>query len=129
MMAKVDTMPNTCNICGGLVEYIENSKIYGKSYGSGYCYHCTKCNAYVGTHKTSPKVAMGLLANKRMRTLKMNCHDIFDKYWSNAKERNALYRKLAEEMVIPQNECHFGWFDETLLEKALVILKNWEANV
>ena len=54
--------PTECNICGGEVEYIPNKQIYGKSYGSGFCYHCTNCGAYVGTHKPRPKDALGILA-------------------------------------------------------------------
>ena len=53
----MNLQPTGCNICGGKVEYISNDKIYGRRYGSGYCYHCTKCGAYVGTHKSRPRIA------------------------------------------------------------------------
>ena len=45
--------PKVCNICGGDVEYITNDKIYGKKYGSGYCYHCTKCGSKMDGAKMS----------------------------------------------------------------------------
>lgn len=57
--------PTKCNICGGEVEYIPNKFIYGKSYGSGFCYHCCQCGAYVGTHKIRPQEAFGILARER----------------------------------------------------------------
>lgn len=63
--------PTKCNICGGLVKYIPNKEIYGKSYGSGFCYYCTNCGAYVGTHVPQPKVALGILA-KDNEKIKIN---------------------------------------------------------
>ena len=96
----MDLQPKVCNICGGEVEYITNDKIYGKKYGSGYCYHCTKCGAYVGTHKSRPKEAYGILADEQMRRMKMLCHDEFDKLWQTRKERQNLYKRLAKIMHI-----------------------------
>ena len=131
---KVDLHPTICNICGGPVEYIPNSQIYhGHSYGSGWCYHCRSCGAYVGTHTPRPKEALGLLADEEMRTLKMACHQIFDKHWNRRYEagepkhraRQQAYRHLASDMGIPSVECHFGWFDTKKLKKALEILKGW----
>lgn len=46
----INTHPTRCNICGGPVTYGSNARIYGKEYGSGYCYLCERCGAYVGTH-------------------------------------------------------------------------------
>lgn len=119
----VDLYPKKCNLCGGKVEYVPNSKIYGKPYGSGWCYLCTKCKAYVGTHKPRPREAMGILANGIMRQLKMECHEIFDKLWKTQNERRGCYHKLSNKMGIPLKECHFGYFDTKQLMKALKILK------
>ena len=47
--------PTKCNICGGLVKYIPNKEIYGKSYGSGFCYYCTNCGAAQVKIKKSKK--------------------------------------------------------------------------
>ncbi len=124
----VDLHPKKCNLCGGVVEYIPNKKIYGRSYGSGYCYHCRECGAYVGTHVPRPREALGVLANAEMRKKKMDCHAIFDSLWKNGKQRRSRYKRLATEMQIPVEECHFGYFDLRLLDKALGILKSWEEN-
>lgn len=115
--------PTECNICGGEVEYIPNKQIYGKSYGSGFCYHCTNCGAYVGTHKPRPKDALGILATAEMRTMKMKCHDIFDKMWDTPKQRNKMYKWLAKELDMRLEDCHFGYFDMAMLNKAYKILK------
>lgn len=122
--------PTQCNICSGVVKYISNDKIYGKKYGSGFCYHCTNCGAYVGTHKRRPREALGLLANREMRILKIACHETFDKFWKSAenpkKKRQEMYSKLATELQINVNDCHFGYFDLNLLTKSIPILKRWE---
>ena len=136
----IDLQPKICNICNGKVEYITNDKIYGKKYGSGYCYYCKNCGAYVGTHKPRPKEALGLLANEEMRNWKMWCHNLFDVLWKGGriydKEHNKVkeikpkmtrskaYYKLATEMNIPMKECHFGYFNVKQLKQAYAILKN-----
>ena len=119
----IDLHPTICNLCGGKVKLIPNKRIYGKSYGSGYCYFCTKCGAYVGTHKPRPLEAMGILANEQMRKLKMECHEMFDKLWTTQNERRGCYHKLANRMGIHLSECHFGYFNIRQLNEALQILK------
>ncbi len=118
--------PTTCNLCGGHVVYTSNAKIYGKEYGSGRCYLCKNCGAYVGTHKPRPQEAMGLLADSEMRELKKACHALFDPLWQGKpkahKKRNDLYYWLSTQMYIPREECHFGYFDTGRLKTALKIL-------
>lgn len=136
----IDLQPTKCNICGGEVEYVSNEKVYGKKYGSGYCYLCTQCKAYVGTHKPRPKEALGLLANEEMRNWKMWCHSQFDRLWKTGYKlndrktkpieikprmtRKKAYSYLAKEMNIPMKECHFGYFNVKQLKRAYAILKN-----
>lgn len=129
----MELKPTNCNICGcDTVIYTSNKVIYGKEYGSGKCYYCTNCGAYVGTHKPRPDEALGLLATKEMRDMKMKCHDLFDATWKNketrkeqCEARNAAYERLAKELNIDINECHFGWFDMDMLDKAYDLLIKW----
>ncbi|MBQ7818518.1 MAG: hypothetical protein IJ341_02355 [Bacteroidales bacterium] len=114
--------PTVCNLCGGEVEFISNSLIYGKPYGSGYCYYCTSCGAYVGTHKPRPKDALGILANNEMREMKKKCHAIFDTMWTSHKERSKQYAWLAKRLGIKVQDCHFGHFDLETLNLAYTIL-------
>lgn len=123
----IEKYPKWCNICGGKVIYTSNAKVYhGKEYGSGKCYLCTECGAYVGTHEPRPKEALGLLANERMRKAKMACHDIFDSKWKGKnqarKKRNEMYAWLADKLGIKVEDCHFGHFDMDMLIKAYYIL-------
>ena len=126
----INQYPKTCNLCGGEVEYISNAEIYGRKYGSGYCYHCKKCGAYVGTHKPWPKKAMGILANEEMREWKKKCHALFDPFWKESKSkqrrRRNLYVRLAGEMEIDVKDCHFGYFDLNQLKYAYKILEQWK---
>lgn len=124
-MSKYIKEPKICNICGGEVEYTSNSLIYGREYGNGKCYLCKKCGAYTGTHNGT-KIALGILADKQMRQMKVKCHDKFDKMWENSKQRNKLYTKLAEEMNMDREHCHFGHFNLYELEKAYNKLTIWE---
>ena len=125
----VELMPKTCNICGGEVEFVPNTKIYGRflKYGSksGYCYHCKECGAVVGTHIADPRKALVILADENMRKLRQKNHDMFDKFWRNKAERKECYDKLAAEMGIPTEECHFGYFDADQLNSAYTILIKW----
>lgn len=123
----IDLHPTVCNICGGKVVWISNDIIYGKLYGSGYMYFCTKCHAYVGTHNNRPRKAMGILANKEMRKWKVRCHKLFDSMWYNSKQRDYLYNKLADELNISVYDCHFGYFDIPMLQKSYDILKKWRS--
>lgn len=117
-----DLFPTRCNLCGGHVIFTSNAKIYGKEYGSGKCYLCMECGAYVGTHKPRPKEAFGILADGPMRKGKRICHDLFDSMWAEAKsprqKRRELYEWLAGELDIALEDCHFGYFDLETLRKA-----------
>ena len=114
------------------MEYISNAQIYGRQYGSGFCYRCRSCGAYVGTHKPQPRKALGILANTEMREWKQKCHNQFDPFWQEHKDkqrrRKNLYIRLAGEMGIDVRDCHFGYFDLDQLKTAYRILEKWWEN-
>ena len=119
--------PKVCNLCGGDVKLVNNSVIYGKSYGNGKAYLCQKCGAYVGVVPGFSNRALGILANSKMRSLKVACHALFDPYWQSHKmSRSEAYRRLAADMNLEVRDCHFGYFDEPTLKKALFIVASWE---
>lgn len=128
-----------CPYCGGKVIYTSNSYIYhGKTYGNGMCYVCTDCFASVGVHGTKhgkywdknepSRNALGILATGDMKHAKMRDHDLFDSYWREKKNKGArkeAYQRLANEMNIPVEQCHFGWFNLDDLNRAYDILIQW----
>lgn len=127
----VDLHPNTCNICYGKVIFTSNKIVYGREYGSGKCYHCANCGAYVATHKPRPTEAMGLLANDEMRELRKRLHEIFDSKWKyettykkRRYKRKKSYEELAHKLGISVDDCHFGYFDLDTLYEVQKILVN-----
>lgn len=131
----INLKPTTCNLCNGEVIFTSNKMVYGKEYGSGKMYYCLQCGAYVGTHEPRPTEALGLLADKEMRDMKMKCHDLFDAKWKNEttskkrhKARHAAYKQLANTLQIPIEDCHFGYFDITTLHKVYDILTQQMTN-
>lgn len=114
-------IPYVCNYCGSTVILGSNAMIYGQEYGNGLAYMCTSCDAYVGVHKGTD-IPLGRLANRELRTLKKRCHAYFDPVWKYGTiTRRKAYARLAELLGIPENECHFGWFDKAMLLKCLKI--------
>lgn len=60
----------------------------------------------------------------------MKCHELFDRRWKNEKTsvkrhiaRKKAYSDLSAKPNIPVGECHFGYFDMDMLNKAYEILK------
>lgn len=56
---------------------------------------------------------------------KHNAHVWFDKLWKNHEERDVYYRRLAEELDIDYDKCHFATMSEKELDRAIVIIKKW----
>ena len=117
-------IPTACSFCESPVIYTSNSTIYGREYGNGRVYKCTKCDAYVGVHNRT-NIPLGRLSNREMRELKKECHALFDPVWKTNKniKREHAYGRLANVLGIPKNECHFGWFDTDMLVRSLEILR------
>ena len=56
---------------------------------------------------------------------KNTVHTWFDKLWRNHEERDQYYKKLAVEMGMTDEECHFSLMNSEQLDKALIIIKKW----
>ena len=103
-----------CPYCGEKPDYVDSVEIYGKSYGMVYL--CRPCDAYVGVHHKTSKVALGRLANKDLREAKKLAHSYFDPLWKEGiigGRRNA-YKWLSEQLGIPEQFTHIGMFDTDL---------------
>lgn len=124
MMTEISLHPTICNICGGDVVFTSNAEVYGgKTYGSGKCYLCKQCGAYVGTHKPRPDEAMGILADHDMRAMKRAAHELFDIRWiHDPSQRDSQYKWLATKMGIQGDVCHFGYFDKPMLKRAIEVM-------
>lgn len=105
--------PEICHYCDGDIEFVHNSKIYGKAYGKWpYAYLCTECGAYVGVHPNT-KLPLGYVADSETRKARINAKQPFFsmvKLRFSGNKGNA-YKWLAKTLRIDPKECHFGMFD------------------
>lgn len=112
-----------CDYCGSEAVLVEDSEIYGRSYGHK-CWLCRRCNAYVGCHRGTNK-PLGRLANADLRRWKTAAHDAFDPLWKYGKfkhRRNAAYAWLAEQMNLPVDKTHIGMFDVGQCKRVIEIV-------
>ena len=113
-------IPNKCPICGGKVSLVKTNK-----YKSGYMYSCDKCHAQVGTSVKDNKKPLGTLANSETRQKRIEVHKLFDRFWRSQNGRKKRYQKLAAELGINEEECHFAKMDLPTLNKAEQTLISW----
>lgn len=84
---------------------------------------CKPCDAYVGCHKGTPD-ALGRLANKELRVLKMEAHKYFDLIWKNKNlTRSDAYKWLSEKLNIEPKYTHIGMFSEKTLNDVIYFSK------
>lgn len=104
-------VPDACK-CGGTVELVKNSEIYGREYGKWpWAYLCRDCDSYVGLHPFT-NIPLGTLANKETRDARKNAKYHFEKLFKSGRmTRSEAYQALANKMKIDTGECHFGWFN------------------
>ena len=125
-------VPEKCPHCGNEVEIIENSAIYGRSYGDWpWSYHCSYCDAYVGMHPFT-NLPLGTLATRELRELRKQVKKVFNPIWENIWEekhmsRSLAYSWLADKLGIPKSKCHVGWFDVETCKRAIEVCKTFKA--
>lgn len=105
-------MHSKCPYCGQDTIFTDSKIIYDKSYGMVYtCANYPFCDAYVGVHKGT-KTALGRLANRELRELKKQAHLLFDELWKSKRmSRKHAYKWLSEQLKIPVQDTHIGYFD------------------
>lgn len=75
--------------CGAPARYANNSEYYGRSFGNGKCWMCTRypeCDGYVGTHPDGRP--LGTLVDKETKKLRIAVHDLIDPLWQNQTDRS-----------------------------------------
>lgn len=113
-----------CPYCGKESEYVDSIVIYGRSYGMIYL--CKPCDAYVGTHKSAPDIALGRLANKELREAKKQAHFFFDQLWTNKYfDRKSAYEWLCKEMNLHRDLCHIGMFNVEQCNQVVTVSKEF----
>lgn len=116
--------PTECQHCGGAVEIVNNSEIYGRSYGDWpWAYLCRGCRAYVGMHPFTD-IPLGTLADEATREARKRAKAAFNPLWQDGgMKRTEAYAWLAGQLGIPVGETHIGWFDVATCERVVEIIK------
>ena len=99
-----------CNYCGHKAALVDDSEIYGRSFGHT-AYLCRNCGAYV---------------DAALRKWKMAAHASFDPLWKTGPfrgRRKAAYGWLAEQMGLPIEKTHIGMFDIPQCQEVIKIIE------
>lgn len=115
-------VPTECRYCGATVELAKNSAIYGREVGDWpWVYKCTRCDAHVGLHPYTG-IPMGTLANKELRAARQAAKAVFNRKWeSQLMTRAQAYGWLAQQLGVPIQRCHIGWFDVAICKEIVQI--------
>ena len=111
-----------CHYCNKPAVMVHGDVIYPNrsDLSSLLFWKCECCGAYVGTHKNSGGVPLGILANADLRKAKSTAHAHFDSIWRGGKiSRKDAYKKLAEYLGIDKRDCHIGMFDVAMCKRVL----------
>lgn len=92
------------------------------------CSNWPECDAYVGTHDGT-YMPFGKLANKSLRVLRREAHNLFDPIWQGGGKlsRSDAYAELAKRMGQP--EVHMGEADEDQVQEIIKVLIAWRAEL
>lgn len=108
----------SCPYCGAPTKLVDDSQIYGQSYGSK-CYICEPCGAWVGCHRNTDK-ALGRIADRELRQWKHLAHEAFDPLWKKGYLPRAIaYEILSLALGLPKEQTHIGMFDDSLCRKVI----------
>ena len=121
-----------CQHCGSKVVLRDSSVVYGKSYGFVWiCSNFPNCYSYVGVHRNTTR-PLGRVANNELRKLRIEAHKYFDHMWKLKQKRGCeenarelAYKWLADELCLPVEHCHIGYFDKYLTQKVINLCKKY----
>ena len=113
--------PTICRYCGSPVVYTSNAEIYGREYGTGRCYLCRNCGAFVGVHPGTD-IPLGTLANEELREWRKLAHYWFYQIWKRPLRITTRYKAygwLAEKLGKRREYTHIGMFEIDDCEKTI----------
>lgn len=118
--------------CGSPAKLQSNSVLYGKEYGNGRAYICTRfpdCRGSVGTHPNGKP--LGHIPDEQTKVMRRKLHAIVDPLWQNSgvrsrkKARGSVYGYLQRITGLSPKECHIGMMTaEQCLETMKAIREN-----
>lgn len=119
----------TCPYCagpsklvGGEVIYPHRKDLFEKNF-----WRCAPCNAYVGCH-AGTTIPLGRLADAVLREAKIQAHAAFDVLWrAGGMPRQEAYAWLAEQLILPRDDCHIGFFDLDRCQRVMAVCRAYLA--
>ncbi|WP_374051037.1 zinc-finger-containing protein [Xenorhabdus taiwanensis] len=121
-------IPTHCRYCGRHVMIEHHLNVFKRIHDSRWpwLYHCWTCGARVSIHPGTD-IPMGSLADKKTRRARASAHRYFDDVVRNRNlERTEAYQWLASQLEISPSQCHFGWFDTDMCERAANICREFK---
>ncbi|MDC9599010.1 zinc-finger-containing protein, partial [Xenorhabdus anantnagensis] len=120
-------IPTHCRYCGRHVMIEHHLNVFKRIHDNRWpwLYHCWTCGARVSIHPETD-IPMGSLADKPTRIARLSAHQHFDyvrEKWNWA--RTDAYRWLAKQLEISPSQCHFGWFDTEMCQRATNICRRF----
>jgi hypothetical protein len=105
-----------CPYCNQRTELVDSGIVYQESHGM--IYYCKPCGAWVGTKFGDQ--ALGPLAKKGLRNLRIELHELFNKLiaikMARGEKKIAVQKKIygwmAEVLKIDRAESHIGYLGE-----------------
>jgi len=117
--------PIICQYCERVADLVCGDMIYPhrQDLAHKWFYRCLVCQAHIGCHPGTQK-PLGILANARLRKLKMAAHAVFDPIWQSGEmARPSAYKWLAEKMGIDRKDAHIGMFSEERCQLAIEVCR------
>jgi len=120
-----------CPYCGNAAELVSGERVYPHRHDLAHLrfWRCAPCDAHVGLHEDGRP--LGRLADRKLRRLRRQAHDLFDPFWRTTNRRHRCelrrkcYARLAGALGIKVQDCHIGHFDEDLCAAAIDIVRKW----
>ena len=132
MLVYPPVPPEKCQYCHSDVAFVNNSALYGRSYGHWpWMYLCRNrsCWASVGVHKGTD-TPLGTMANSTLRRWRKESKTEFLKYCAMVRfTRKESYTHLAEMLCISRELAHFGMFDLEMCRLAKAIYLELNENI
>lgn len=121
-LSKVKKHDLPCPDCGKVMNLRSDSRF--KKHGIWYaCQDFPRCKGSHGAHPDGSP--LGKPAGRETKQWRIRAHDLLDALWRGKKatmKRSSAYRKLAEHLGIPFEECHIGSFDIEQCQKTVDFL-------
>lgn len=113
-------IPKGCPHCGHAVALVNNSVIYGKSYGVWpYAWKCDHCDAYVGVHADSV-YPQGALAGRELHVMRHRvAEQLVSMRYAGMMSPAEARERLARMLGMTVAACRIATFSEQQCQRAL----------